>query len=198
MMGSHVPALAMALLAVLSTGAATAASHQDRVSTVAAFAVDVQALAETYCRPAGDQGKTGVCHLMTPPAGIEWPAAVQAATSKRAARRPQWRVTGIDLAADPVMTSCGVWNVALRLHPLDPQPASPALANGLMGRLHLVNPATGQTADFPLLPGAFADDPDDPTEPDCLPDWVVKYPCLLKEYEDMGCELCSDTKRSMP
>jgi len=195
-MGSHVPALSMALLAVLSTGEATAASRQDRAS---AFALDVQALAETYCRPAGDQGKTGVCHLVAPPAGIAWPAEIQPATSKRSARRPQWRVTGIDLAADPVMTSCGVWDVALRLHPLDPQPASPALASVLTGRLHLTNPATGQTADFPLLPGSFADDSDDPADPpDCLPDWIVDYPELLKEYQDMGCELCSDMKRLSP
>ena len=81
--------------------------------------------------------------------------------------------------------------------------------------LHLANPATRQTADYPLVLGIglagswhLAPAEESPTAapgtsnlrvlagdddaPDCLPTWVVDYPDLLKEYLEKGCELCTD------
>lgn len=128
---------------------------------------------------------------MVRPGGLT--GQVSPPSDKRAPRRP-WRVTGLDLAADPVVTSCGVWDVSLRLDATGPQPALSTRAGifTIKGRLHLANPVTGQVADVPLLAGALGDEPD-PTEPDCLPDWIIDYPDLLKEYEAMGCQLCDDT-----
>lgn len=204
-MGTRRPTLSIALLAVLSAAEATAASHRVAVKAgeaqlplspgaTSALTIKAQALAEAHCS-IGDQSNSIVCHLVTRPDGGCTSKAHSLSSSPSA--HPQWRVTGMDLAADSVVTSCGTWNVSLKLDTPGPQPTSPALPSLLQARLHLANPALGKVADDLLVLGAFDDDdPDDPTEPDCLPDWVADCPDLLKEYEALGCMLCDDTKRS--
>ncbi|HEX4499212.1 MAG TPA: hypothetical protein VIE43_26280 [Thermoanaerobaculia bacterium] len=207
-MNLHRLALSFALLAVLSASEAIA-SHQAAVpageaqlafppEVLSSFAIDLQTLAETYCGPLGKQTNLAKCQLVSRPSGIAVGVPMQRQPAQRPAPPPQWQVTGIDLTSSPVATSCGPWEVSLRLDAIDPQPASPTLSGifRFKAHLHFFNPATGQVADDPLVPGASGDDPTEPG--DCLPDWIVGYPDLLKEYEAMGCELCdgSDSKRS--
>jgi hypothetical protein len=194
----------MALLAVLAAAEATASDRAGSTSgqvqltlspsVAAALNVDARALAEAHCGSIGEQSRTGECHLVVRPDGI----TAQSAPSDKRSPRGSWRVTGLELAADPVVTSCGVWDVSLRLDTTGPQSALSTSAGSfaVKARLHLANPATGEVADLPLLPRAFGDDP---YPDDCLPDWIVDYPDLLKKYQDMGCQVCgSDVKRSTP
>jgi hypothetical protein len=79
-----------------------------------------------------------------------------------------WHPTGLDLPGDPVVTSCGTWNLSLSLDGTYPQPVSPLVlqpaaedsTHGVLAtvlqvkaHLHLVNPSTGQAFDDSLRLG---------------------------------------------
>ena len=181
----------LALLAVLSS-AATAASptasslmagevqltfSSDRVS---AFPIDVQALAEALCGPAG-KGTANVasCRLTVPltqtPLSVLRIAILPPDSSLDDSSLPvQWQVTGMDLAVDSVVSSCGVWEISLSLDGTGPQPLSSMIlmpelddpGHGLFAGilemkalLHLANSATEHAFDYPLTFGFSLEGP---------------------------------------
>lgn len=180
-MGTRTPALYLALLASLfAADAAASPTGSDpsvtdvqlafSQSAASALPIDVQALAEVNCETSERPAPLGQCRLVFPCSDCPPTKGIiinpgSDRVQREAPEIVQWQATVMNLVGEPVMTSCGSWEVSLSLDPDVPQPISsmilkPGAGNPERGlfstvlemnlRLHLANEATGQVVDHPL------------------------------------------------
>jgi hypothetical protein len=180
--------LCLALLAMLTAADATASTTGSNLSAgevrlafspdkISALPIDVQALAEDSCGTTFLKvGPLVQCRLKAEPAPsseikTEFQSGPPLCESEEGFELMQWRVTSLSIAgAQPVETSCGAWDVSLRLdtgelEATDPQPISPMALKPdaddpgrgtfagvleMRARLHLANRTTGQAVDHSL------------------------------------------------